>query len=706
MDTFNNKVPSGPQDYVNFYHTNEEGNIYLDGEGKPFSLQRTLTEPAQVISPKDLWDSTQTRHGTHAPYQPRGHKANNSTTIDPNTNPQLHIPPMVSPIKTGNDDDDSGPSEQHYNRMRQMLDVAFQTVMAKTPKDKFDQVMDSFTSALHQISNGNTPAPNSNEEIENKLKEVEKQNRTLTHEKFLLNQDLKTKVAETEQNFQTKLADYQKEIQAKDIQIQRFQNTLANQVSEQVNIKQVEFQNQLHQFAAEKQTEQQNLHATYQSQIQDLETQKRTDFQNYQQQIKQLQQQLQFTHTVQPPPSDPNLTFNSTLNNSAINELSSSILLQTQIAKQQLLIQAKPYDGKNPTELYHWLDEVNRLSSQNGYTHIEVATQTSRGSVHRYITELVKQNLEWDKIKTLLRERFSDCSSSAAAQNKLASLKQNGKAMHEYVASFGDLLDHAHNLKPSEPATKLLANQFIEGIDEENKYIRNKLREGNGTCLEWYFNKAMELQHKQEIRAIDFKPNNDTRVNKIAPEITDIAAIRNNSLTCHKCGSPDHFIKDCPDNKPQANYNHQNNFRQNPKPQQDNQLERLIEALNKLVNKDQHQSNNRQSSYESNNRQPSYDGNKRQAPYASHNRSYQDNRQGNYRQSNNTDNRSSSYQSKAPNNRQRLFNRHNDNKGEPHRQTAGTNAIEDYNLSDVDLDNYGDEGTGYCSDTSDTGSKN
>ena len=117
-------------------------------------------------------------------------------------------------------------------------------------------------------------------------------------------------------------------------------------------------------------------------------------------------------------------------------------------------------------------------------------------------------------------------------------------------------MDHAHNLKPSEPATKLLANQFIEGIDEENKYIRNKLREQNGTCLEWYFNKAMELQHKQEIRAIDFKPNNDTRVNKIAPEITDIAAIRNNSLTCHKCGSPDHFIKDCPDNKPQANYNH------------------------------------------------------------------------------------------------------------------------------------------------------
>ena len=68
--------------------------------------------------------------------------------------------------------------------------------------------------------------------------------------------------------------------------------------------------------------------------------------------------------------------------------------------------------------------------------------------------------MEWDKIKTLLRKGSQNCSSSAAAQNKLASLKQNGKAMHEYVASFGDLLDHAHNLKPSEPATKLLATNL------------------------------------------------------------------------------------------------------------------------------------------------------------------------------------------------------------------------------------------------------
>ena len=176
-------------------------NIYLDGEGKPFSLQRTLTEPAQVYPLKTYGTQLRLDMGLMPPISQGDTKPTIVLPLTQILTPQLHIPPMVSPIKTVNDDDDSGPSEEDYNRMRQMLDVAFQTVMAKTPKDKFDQVMDSFTSALHQISNGNTPAPNSNEEIENKLKEVEKQNRTLTHEKFLLNQDLKTKLAETRTKF-------------------------------------------------------------------------------------------------------------------------------------------------------------------------------------------------------------------------------------------------------------------------------------------------------------------------------------------------------------------------------------------------------------------------------------------------------------------------------------------------------------------------
>ena len=134
--------------------------------------------------------------------------------------------------------------------------------------------------------------------------------------------------------------------------------------------------------------------------------------------------------------------------------------MQTNIAKQQLLIQAKAYDGKDPQEIFDWLDEINRLSSQDGYTQLEVAIQTSRGSVHRYLQELQQQGLEWDKIKFKLRERYSDCSSSAAAQNKLALLKQNGRPMHEYISNFTDLLEHAHNMQPSDPATKLLATNI------------------------------------------------------------------------------------------------------------------------------------------------------------------------------------------------------------------------------------------------------
>ena len=71
-----------------------------------------------------------------------------------------------------------------------------------------------------------------------------------------------------------------------------------------------------------------------------------------------------------------------------------------------------------------------------------------RGSVHKYIQELKLQNYAWDVIKVKHRERFSDCTSTAAAQNKLSSLKQDGGSMHEYIAHFSDLLEHAHSKKP------------------------------------------------------------------------------------------------------------------------------------------------------------------------------------------------------------------------------------------------------------------
>ena len=126
--------------------------------------------------------------------------------------------------------------------------------------------------------------------------------------------------------------------------------------------------------------------------------------------------------------------------------------------------------------------------------------------------------------------------------------------MHEYIANFSDLLGHAHNAKATDVGTNLLANQFIEGIDDTNRYTKNKLREKSGNNLDYYFQEAMRLQHKQEIRAIDFGPNLPTQVSGC----TDINAIRSNNLTCFICKSPDHFVKDCPE---------PNKLQQNPKQQ-------------------------------------------------------------------------------------------------------------------------------------------
>ena len=68
---------------------------------------------------------------------------------------------------------------------------------------------------------------------------------------------------------------------------------------------------------------------------------------------------------------------------------------------------------------------------------------------------------------------------------------------------------------------------------------------------------AIRLQHKQEIRAVDFDPNLHTQVSECA----DINAIRSNNLTYFNCKSPDHLVKDCPE--PNKMQQPQNNNRQN-----------------------------------------------------------------------------------------------------------------------------------------------
>ena len=135
----------------------------------------------------------------------------------------------------------------------------------------------------------------------------------------------------------------------------------------------------------------------------------------------------------------------------------------TALYKEHYISSAKTYDGKDPKEFNNWLDNVNRLSRISGKNQLDVAIATSIGQLHKYISELVGSGLNWDMIKTMIQERFSECGSSIIARNKLTSLTQKTMAMHEYISEFSTLMEHAHGIKPMDPKSKILASNFIDG---------------------------------------------------------------------------------------------------------------------------------------------------------------------------------------------------------------------------------------------------
>ena len=486
----------GPEDYQNYFHTESSGNIWVDEKGNPITLQRKLTGHKDTISPETLWQSRQTRQKTHQPTPTPQSKVPNSTMVDPNNQGKLDQLPC-SPITNK-----PGPSTVQDD------------ITAKT------------VDCLLNLATG----PNATPELKSFL-----------HKGFgellakIEGNDIGPVDLDDPNNFNKQLTDKDMALKAKDSEIEMLRNDL-------VTIR-TDLQNSMHmtkQLTNMKeslsQTHQQHLaqqQREFQRQLNTLKEQKQTETLNLQRQVSQLTAQVQtqkqhldtFSFPPPPPPLAPQPYYfpnNSTLDGSLIEQLSTSLNNQTLVNTQHYLNMAPSYDGKDPKQFYTWLDEISRLSSQYNLPEIKVAENTSRGSVHRYINEMGRQNMHWDLIKIKLRERFSDCSSSAAAQNKLSSLKQDSKSMHEYITHFTDLLEHAHGVNPSNPSTKLLANQFIEGIDDSNKYIKNKLREKCGTNLDYYFQEAMNLQHKQEIRAIDFGTNIHTNVRHITSDCTDI----------------------------------------------------------------------------------------------------------------------------------------------------------------------------------------
>ena len=113
-----------------------------------------------------------------------------------------------------------------------------------------------------------------------------------------------------------------------------------------------------------------------------------------------------------------------------------------------------------------WLDEVSRLATICDKNPMEVAIAISRGTLHKYINELVSSSMSCLPIKAQLQERFLECGSATMAKHKLTQLKQLELPMHEYITKFGDMTEHAYSIKPAYSAIIILASNFIEGVQK------------------------------------------------------------------------------------------------------------------------------------------------------------------------------------------------------------------------------------------------
>ena len=175
-----------------------------------------------------------------------------------------------------------------------------------------------------------------------------------------------------------------------------------------------------------------------------------------------------------------------------------------------------------------------------------MALAISKGNLHKYISEVVFGGLSWVPIKAHLQEKFSECGSATMAKHKLTQLKQAELPMHEYNAKFGDMAEHVYSIKTTNSASVILASNFIEGV--QNPHIKNKLRSHQIKKLKDIFGQAIQEDQKKKIRALDFGVA--THLETTTKTNCSINAIRDKG--CFKCGSEDHFVKDChlsqPDN--------------------------------------------------------------------------------------------------------------------------------------------------------------
>ena len=588
-----------PEDYQLVYHSNQHGQIWLDAKDRPIPLTQPLTGHINSTDPVLLWNSRVTREGYHSvPVAVSRGSAINSTAIT--QQPPAHSTP-TSPI-------------QNSLTIPQGIDPTEPTLKAvmNDPQYSESSLKEAFDGASLKIGNVITPQKPQGAHNDASLDTSSETSETSmvnddqglpSNSKTYTQHDLDKLRTDLEEQFK-----FQKAIDKKNLE-KEIQNNYLHQ-----------HQEQLATMASKITALQDNLVTADALKTQDSHT-----IQMLQQRLKLFEGANQTPAHVATTPFDPSANHSLLYNQSLVlnsmvdvmDKFDKSLNMQTATlkqtsatAKEHYISSAKTYDGKDCKEFSNWLDSVYRLSRISEKDLIEVALATSTGSLHKHISELMALGINWEVIKNKVQERFSEFGSPIMAQSKLSSFTQGTMAMHDYISEFTDLVEHAHQIKPSDSGSHLLATQFIQGIS--NLYIKSRLRflisQNQLHSLSELFGFALQEDKKQKIRELDFGKN-ETNI--------DINAIKGKG--CFKCGSEDHYIKNCPHNKDNG---HNDNGHNNPSNTQtkgyrfhraqgdESSIEQSLQTLTSLMKSVLKQMNQPQSSYH----KPSYKsyGNKQQ----------------------------------------------------------------------------------------------